>query len=126
MFDIHTHNNKRFCAGIEPAATILSRGGGGGVGVKADCLNIGPRPIGGMPSVGVFLRYPSPYLREFLFPLELICVIVKCWVTLKIGTLNVTKTPVKPYFYPTALEKSKGRVMILTACLHLRMFLCSA
>ena len=37
----------------------------GGVGVKADCLNIGPRPIGGLPSVGVFLRDPSPYLREF-------------------------------------------------------------
>ena len=25
----------------------------------------GPRPMGGMPSVGVFLRDPSPYLREF-------------------------------------------------------------
>ena len=36
-----------------------------GVGVKADCLNIGPRPIGGLPSVGVFLRDPSPYLRKF-------------------------------------------------------------
>ena len=23
-----------------------------------------PRPMGGMPSVGVFLRYPSPYLRK--------------------------------------------------------------
>ena len=36
-----------------------------GVGVKADCLKKGPRPIGGMPTVGVFLRDPSPYLREF-------------------------------------------------------------
>ena len=35
------------------------------VGDKADCLKKGPRPIGGMPSVGVFLRDPSPYLREF-------------------------------------------------------------
>ena len=34
------------------------------VGFKADCLtrDIG---LGGMPSVGVFLRDPSPYLREF-------------------------------------------------------------
>ena len=41
-----------------------------GVGVKADCLNIGPRPIGKLPSVGVFLRDPSPYLREFLYESE--------------------------------------------------------
>ena len=26
---------------------------------------MGPGPIGGVPSVGVFLRDPSPYLREF-------------------------------------------------------------
>ena len=32
------------------------------VGVKADCLKKGLKPIGGMPSVGVFLRDPSPYL----------------------------------------------------------------
>ena len=34
------------------------------VGFKADCLtrDLG---LGGMPSVGVFLRDPSPYLREF-------------------------------------------------------------
>ena len=38
---------------------------GVGVGDKADCLKKGPRPIGGMPSVGVFLRDPSPYLHEF-------------------------------------------------------------
>ena len=33
------------------------------VGFKADCLtrDLG---LGGMPSVGVFLRDPSPYLRE--------------------------------------------------------------
>ena len=30
----------------------------GGVGDKADCLKKGPRPIGGMPSMGVFLRDP--------------------------------------------------------------------
>ena len=36
-----------------------------GVGVKADCLKKGPRPIGVMPSVGVFQRDSSPYLREF-------------------------------------------------------------
>ena len=35
------------------------------VGDKADCLKKGPRPIGGMSSVGVFQRNPSPYLREF-------------------------------------------------------------
>ena len=35
------------------------------VGVKADCLRDGPRPICGVPSVGVFLRDPSPYLSEF-------------------------------------------------------------
>ena len=43
---------------------------GGGVGVKSDCLKKGPRPRqerteGGMPSVGILLRDPSPYLREF-------------------------------------------------------------
>ena len=37
---------------------------GGGVDVNADCLKKGPMPMGGMPSVGVFLRDPSPYLRE--------------------------------------------------------------
>ena len=37
----------------------------GGVGDKADCLKKGPRPISGMPSVGVFLRDPNPYLHEF-------------------------------------------------------------
>ena len=37
----------------------------GDVGVKADCLKKGPRPIGGLPSMGVFLRDPSPYLRKF-------------------------------------------------------------
>ena len=26
---------------------------------------VGPRHIGGVPSMGVFLRDPSPYLREF-------------------------------------------------------------
>ena len=31
---------------------------------NADCLT-GPKPISGVPSVGVFLRDPSPYLREF-------------------------------------------------------------
>ena len=36
-----------------------------GVGDKTDCLKKGPRLIGGMPSVGVFLRDLSPYLREF-------------------------------------------------------------
>ena len=43
----------------------LSRYSGGGVGVKANCLKKVPLPIGGMPSVGVFLRDPSPYLRGF-------------------------------------------------------------
>ena len=35
------------------------------LGFKANCLLVGPGIIGGMPSVGVFLRDPSPYLREF-------------------------------------------------------------
>ena len=33
--------------------------------IKANCLLMGPGPVGGVPSVGVFLRDPSPYLREF-------------------------------------------------------------
>ena len=33
------------------------------VGVKVYCLMGGPRPMGGMPSVGVFQKDPSPYLH---------------------------------------------------------------
>ena len=33
--------------------------------IKANCLLMGPGPVGGVPSVGVFLRDSSPYLREF-------------------------------------------------------------
>ena len=36
------------------------------IGFKANCPLVGPGPIGGMPSVGVFLRDRSPYLSEFL------------------------------------------------------------
>ena len=32
---------------------------------ESNCPLVGPGTIGGVPSVGVFLRYPSPYLREF-------------------------------------------------------------
>ena len=32
--------------------------------LKANCPLMEPGPIGGVPSVGVFLRNPSPYLRE--------------------------------------------------------------
>ena len=35
------------------------------VDFKANCPLVGPGPIGGMPSVGGFLRDPSPYLHEF-------------------------------------------------------------
>ena len=35
------------------------------VELKANYLLVGPDPLGIMPSVGVFLRDPSPYLREF-------------------------------------------------------------
>ena len=35
------------------------------IGFKANCPLMEPGPIGGVPSVGVFLRPPSPYLREF-------------------------------------------------------------
>ena len=41
--------------------------GGGVVLVLRPIVSRRPRPIGGMPSVGVFLRDPSPYLREFRF-----------------------------------------------------------
>ena len=34
------------------------------VGFKANCPLVGPGPIGGMPSVGVLLREPTPYLRR--------------------------------------------------------------
>ena len=36
-----------------------------GCRLKANCPLVGPGPIGGVPSVGVFQRDPSPYLREF-------------------------------------------------------------
>ena len=32
---------------------------------KANCPLVGPGHVGGVPSVGVILRHPSPYLREF-------------------------------------------------------------
>ena len=35
------------------------------VGFESNCPLVGPKTIGGMPSVGVFLRDPSPYLRVF-------------------------------------------------------------
>ena len=35
------------------------------VGFKANCPLVGPGLIGGVPSVGIFLRDPSPYLLEF-------------------------------------------------------------
>ena len=36
-----------------------------GCKLKANCLLVGPRPIGGMPSMGVFLRDHNLYLCEF-------------------------------------------------------------
>ena len=36
-----------------------------GCRVEGRLSHWGPRRVGGMPSVGVFLRDPSPYLREF-------------------------------------------------------------
>ena len=36
-----------------------------GCRLKADCPLMGPGPVEGVPSVGVFQRDPSPYLREF-------------------------------------------------------------
>ena len=36
-----------------------------GCRLKADCPLVGPGPKGDVPSVGVFLRDSSPYLREF-------------------------------------------------------------
>ena len=32
--------------------------------IKANCPLVRPGPIGDVPSVGVFLRDPSPYIRE--------------------------------------------------------------
>ena len=32
---------------------------------KDNCPLVGPVPVGGVPSVEVFLRDPSQYLREF-------------------------------------------------------------
>ena len=34
---------------------------------ESNCPLVGPGTIGGVPSVGVFLRDPSPYLCEFPF-----------------------------------------------------------
>ena len=36
-----------------------------GGGIKADYPLLEPRPVGGITSVGVFLRDPNPYLRKF-------------------------------------------------------------
>ena len=36
-----------------------------GYNVKANGPLVGPGPVGGVPAVGVFLRDPSPYVREF-------------------------------------------------------------
>ena len=36
-----------------------------GCSVKANCPLVGPGPVGEVSSVGVFLRDPSPYVREF-------------------------------------------------------------
>ena len=36
-----------------------------GCRLKANCRLVGPEPMGDVPSVGVFLRDPSAYLREF-------------------------------------------------------------
>ena len=35
------------------------------LGFKSNCPLVQPRIIGSTPSVGVFLRDPKPYLREF-------------------------------------------------------------
>ena len=35
------------------------------VGLQANCPLVEPQLIGGMPSPGVFLRDPSPYLLKF-------------------------------------------------------------
>ena len=36
-----------------------------GCRLKSNCPLVGPETIGGMTSVGVFLRDPNPYFREF-------------------------------------------------------------
>ena len=36
-----------------------------GCRIKANYLHVGSGPAGGVPSMGVFLRDPSPYLSEF-------------------------------------------------------------
>ena len=36
-----------------------------GLHVKANSPLVEPRPVGGLPSVGVFLRDPSPYYASF-------------------------------------------------------------
>ena len=46
--------------------SCVLNGGGGGGSFKANCSLVGPGPTGGVPSMGLFLRNPSPYLREFL------------------------------------------------------------
>ena len=45
---------------------LLIIGVGLGVGIKTHCSNVGPVPEGGEHFVGdVFLKDPSPYMREF-------------------------------------------------------------
>ena len=36
-----------------------------GCNIKTNCPLVEPDPVGGLPSVGFFLRDPTPYLREF-------------------------------------------------------------
>ena len=45
---------------------------GVGVGIKADCLKIGPRAIGGMPSVGVNMEYSKTRLVNRLIGFNVI------------------------------------------------------
>ena len=48
--------------GLRPAGLVLSLGGDG-CRYESNCPLVGPGTIGGLPSVGIFLRDPSPYLR---------------------------------------------------------------
>ena len=44
---------------------LLSRMSRVGCRFESNCPLVGPGTIGGIPSVGVFLRDPIPYLRKF-------------------------------------------------------------
>ena len=54
------------CFTDEKFSELLFIGWMDGYRCESNCPIVGPGIIGGMPSVGVILRHPNPYLRDFM------------------------------------------------------------